>query len=327
MKLKGHLEEYPLNELMTILENRSETGRLQVAFELGAGVFDLKDGKIVAATVGSLTGPAAVRVALLMNPAPFTFDDTAINTAAIDDGELNFEVQTVTPELFALPTDTGTERRGPVTVNLPVSSNANSHIRLNPKEVLIYIHRHTLGLTIVILLMVSVPIVIAITGNDANDGRPPAPVPVLESNQRRSAPATLEKKLADHVEKPAVAAVSPVAGGPPPMAQPEPSREVKSTAAPVSAQLSTAAQSASRKEYQQPSSTIEKVPQSKPTAPAVISVVMHIEQGRIIEAYVKDHHPGLEAFEATAIRLARQRRYASDKVGTETVLIKVSADR
>jgi hypothetical protein len=52
---------------------------------------------------------------------------------------------------------------------------------------------------------------------------------------------------------------------------------------------------------------------------------MQIEDGRVSEAYVKDHHPGLEAYEATAIRLARQRRYSKDKKGTETTVVKVTS--
>ena len=68
--------------------------------------------------------------------------------------------------------------------------------------------------------------------------------------------------------------------------------------------------------------------QSLPKNPSkLIVVVVQIEGGRVVEAYVKDHHPGLEAYEATAIRIARQRRYSNDKIGTQTTVVKVTSDQ
>ncbi len=55
-----------------------------------------------------------------------------------------------------------------------------------------------------------------------------------------------------------------------------------------------------------------------------ITVLMEIKNGRVIFASVPNHRPGMEAYEASALRLARQRRYATDKNGQESVVVRVS---
>ena len=58
-----------------------------------------------------------------------------------------------------------------------------------------------------------------------------------------------------------------------------------------------------------------------------IPVVIRVEDGHVAEAYVRNHQPGLEAFESTAIRLARQRRYPKDQLGTQTIVFRVSSQQ
>jgi hypothetical protein len=52
--------------------------------------------------------------------------------------------------------------------------------------------------------------------------------------------------------------------------------------------------------------------------------VAKIENGRVTEASVTNHKTGLDAYEATAIRLAQQRRFPKDKTGTERIVLTVS---
>jgi hypothetical protein len=62
----------------------------------------------------------------------------------------------------------------------------------------------------------------------------------------------------------------------------------------------------------------------KQTAKVVsIPVVVRIEEGRVVEAYAANPQPGQEAYESTAVRLARQRRFTSQS-GTETVVLTIS---
>ncbi len=50
---------------------------------------------------------------------------------------------------------------------------------------------------------------------------------------------------------------------------------------------------------------------------------MQIENGRVLKAAVANSKPGRESYEALALRIARQRRYASTVNGGETVTITV----
>lgn len=54
-----------------------------------------------------------------------------------------------------------------------------------------------------------------------------------------------------------------------------------------------------------------------------ITVVMEIENGRVKYASVPNRRPGLGAYEATAIRIARGRRYAPGKNGQESIVVQI----
>jgi len=55
-----------------------------------------------------------------------------------------------------------------------------------------------------------------------------------------------------------------------------------------------------------------------------VKIVMQIESGRVAQASVANRRPGMEAYEALALRIARGRRYPTKMAGQETVLIKVN---
>lgn len=55
-----------------------------------------------------------------------------------------------------------------------------------------------------------------------------------------------------------------------------------------------------------------------------ISVVMQIENGRVLKAAIANPKPGRESYEALALRIARQRRFAPTVSGGQTVTIAVS---
>ena len=55
-----------------------------------------------------------------------------------------------------------------------------------------------------------------------------------------------------------------------------------------------------------------------------IAVELKIQDGRVAEAHVGNRQPGAEAFEATALHIARQRRYPPGTSRTETLLLRVA---
>lgn len=56
-----------------------------------------------------------------------------------------------------------------------------------------------------------------------------------------------------------------------------------------------------------------------------IKVVVRVERGRVSQAFVEEHRPGMEAYEALAVRIARARRYSPNASGQETVPISISS--
>jgi Domain of unknown function (DUF4388) len=56
-----------------------------------------------------------------------------------------------------------------------------------------------------------------------------------------------------------------------------------------------------------------------------IKVVMQIENGRVLKASIANPRPGMDSYEALALRIARQRRYPTTTSGGETVTITVGA--
>ena len=79
-------------------------------------------------------------------------------------------------------------------------------------------------------------------------------------------------------------------------------------------------------EAPQPSPPPQPSPEPAPTKKEFqeIGVEVRIEDGHVIEAQVKNRQPGAEPFEATAIHIARQRRYAPGTSRTETVVVRVA---
>lgn len=69
--------------------------------------------------------------------------------------------------------------------------------------------------------------------------------------------------------------------------------------------------------------TAESQKKEDPNAQA-ITVLLEIKNGKITFASVPDRRPGLETYEATALRFARRLRYPSDKNGAESVVVRVS---
>ena len=103
----------------------------------------------------------------------------------------------------------------------------------------------------------------------------------------------------DAVPPPAAAAPAPVAQQIP-VSHPTPQQEP--TAKPIRAQ-----------------SVVKK----QNTDKTDIKIVMQIENGRVLNASVANRRPGMESYEALALRIARQRRYAPTVNGGETVTITV----
>lgn len=56
-----------------------------------------------------------------------------------------------------------------------------------------------------------------------------------------------------------------------------------------------------------------------------IEVVVQIENGRVSQAFISNPQPGMEDYEALALRIARQRRFPAAAKGSETVAVLINS--
>ncbi len=73
MALTGELSDLSLAELIEFFCNQRKSGRLKLIYSVGPGYFYLRSGSVVHARVGSLRGVEAVYYALTLPNASFTF--------------------------------------------------------------------------------------------------------------------------------------------------------------------------------------------------------------------------------------------------------------
>ncbi|MGH9928542.1 MAG: DUF4388 domain-containing protein [Pyrinomonadaceae bacterium] len=75
MALTGHLSDLSLSELIEFFCNQRKTGQLKVLYPLGPGYFYLQTGSVIDARIGVLRGIDAVYYALTLPNAEFEFGD------------------------------------------------------------------------------------------------------------------------------------------------------------------------------------------------------------------------------------------------------------
>jgi hypothetical protein len=68
----------------------------------------------------------------------------------------------------------------------------------------------------------------------------------------------------------------------------------------------------------------EPAKEPEPQTSQSIKVVMQIENGRVLKASIANPKPGMDNYEALALRIARQRRYPTGTNGGQTVTINVT---
>ncbi|MEP6743312.1 MAG: tetratricopeptide repeat protein [bacterium] len=67
-----------------------------------------------------------------------------------------------------------------------------------------------------------------------------------------------------------------------------------------------------------------KAQQSASLGTQEITVVVKVQNGRITFASVKNHRPGMEAYEASALRLVRERQFPANKNGQNSIVVRIS---
>jgi len=276
--LTGHLNNYPLPDLIGILRHQRKSGRLLIEYPKGPATFFFQNGELIDARMNELTGLQAIVVAMSQPEASFNFNPLIQSSRRSIEPSLQRVVSELlgcwdesTLQIEAMPVVAAVPAR-PEPLALPPAPQSSSLVQ-----------QRSVLLAAAVLIGVGLSTVIAVTGGFQSADAPP------------------------------VAAASPAT--PIPASQP--------ASKPEPAAKPTRVPSGSKKKNSE--KAIEPAV-SEPSAQP-IRVVMQVENGRVLKASIANPKPGMESYEALALRIARQRRYKPSVNGGESVTISVAKER
>jgi len=333
--LTGHLNDYPLSDIVGILRHQRKTGRLLIEYPKGPATFFFQEGALVDAQLNNLSGLQAICVALAEPPSPFNFNPLIPSSRRSIDSSLQrvvsellgcwdenaVQIEAIAtertlpkPEPFAIPASTSADlAEAKAVLALPAFSQQRQPT-----------NRTILMMAAAGLMMAGLSTVIAVTGGFRNRAEIGSSLPLSSESKAR----------------PALQNAEPLANAP--QNQPRKSSRIqpgaakgKEPAEQSQAENGAASTKADEKFLpDQPVSTLsarnepiagvgDKKDKARSEAQSV-NVVMQIENGRVLKASIAGHKAGMDSYEALALRIARQRRYPSKATGQETVRITVT---
>ncbi|HEX8136170.1 MAG TPA: DUF4388 domain-containing protein [Pyrinomonadaceae bacterium] len=270
--LTGHLNDYPLADLISMLRFRRKTGRLLIEYAIGPCSLYFVEGNLVDAQLNSMGGLQAVLVALSQPNASFNFNPLIQPSRR----SINEASQKVVFELLGCWEEktvdvAGTERQPRAVSNAPTEPitveavEAEAEALPEARQVLALPpssleqasrrrQRQVLVASAVISLLVSLLTVAALT--------------------RWLIRRDIAAALSELNRNGDTSGARGVPGG---------------------------------------------------AVAQVVKVSVRVEKGRVTQAFVEEHRPGMEAYEALALRIARSRRYDQAASGQDFVLVRINA--
>jgi hypothetical protein len=343
--LTGHLNDYPLSDLVGILRHQRKTGRLLIEYPKGPASFYFKDGELVDAQLDKLGGLQAVCVAVAQPASSFNFNpliqppkrsiekslQRVVSELLGCWDENGLEIDAIAPSKSSFPAGLTSQAApqpallAPAPTTLNISPVTQTDQALVFSSVALEVPRSTysrpvLAMAAAGLLMLGLSTLIALTGFARRSptvdaaSNPPAPVEperLAAAQQSVAAPADSEVATA-----PAKKREHPTTSEPSNRkASSTPNQPVETDSS-----LRSAATSPAAAATEKPG---EKSTDAGPKTQSV-KVILRIENGRVAQASIANPRPGMNAYEALALRIARQRRYPPKAAGPETVMIKVT---
>lgn len=307
MALTGHLSDLSLSELIEFFCNQRKSGRLRVLYPQGSGYFYLQAGSVIHAQIGVLRGIEAVYYALTLANAKFEFSGSAeasertINqpwTQVVLEGLRRLDEGIAPAEAFPEGYTPDAEDAKPVNKTSDSDQTHHSHV----------------------------PGFLSFMNTDSSKRKPlfagAVAVALLGSVAAIGVPAGWYTR-----SKPVVVAEAPPVITPAPQPDPSASPEAVATESPL-ASFSTedAAALAARRQRERDRakaregratlSAASGSPEANTSGPKKVSVtVTYDESGRVVQASGGD---------ASALRIARQKRFPPGKAGSATVTIPIN---
>jgi len=288
--LTGHLNNYPLSDLVGILRHQRKSGRLLIEYPKGPATFFFQNGELIDARMNELTGLQAICVALAQPEASFNFNPLIQSSRR----SIESSLQRAVAELFGCWDESFAQ--------LEIAAAPQPEILALPPAPPVIVRKRGLFLiAAAIVISIGLSVVIAAIGGVNNNA------------------------AAETAVQPAQAQVAPVVE-----AETEVSKESVTTVIKSNRKEEKRTQPEAKPEVKRETKTVaeahpvkEPVKEPEPASQS-IKVVMQIENGRVLKASVANPKPGMDSYEALALRIARQRRYPATVNGGQTVTIDVS---
>lgn len=317
MALTGHLSDLSLSELIEFFCNQRKSGRLKVLYPQGAGYFYLQTGSVVDARIGVVRGIEAVYYALTLPNAKFEFSasseasDRTINqpwTQVVLEGLRRLDEGITPPEAF--PADYQAQNDEPEVSDANITPE-RGHQRQLP-SFLSFIGKESMAKR---KSLFAAAVVVAVLVSVAAVG-----VPSGWYSRAKVSDAATQAVVSSPMSEPTAPPVAEVS-------QPEAADTGPYTRADDAAALAAKRQrdkdrSRAREERAATNQTAAARAQSGAASgsansgPKRVAVtVTYDESGRVIQASGAD---------ASAIRIARQKRFPPGKAGSATVTIPIN---
>jgi hypothetical protein len=350
--LTGHLDDRPLPDLVRTLRAQRKSGRLQVEYPDAPGSFFFEDGQLVDAQLGSLRGVEALYAALSLRGASFNFNPLV----RPPERSIDRQGQKFISDLVEVPRREGlSEIRvagrelhapQPAPHALPPAPQ-NALVRLEPAaaaaltaplearldavELAIItasrrFSRERLVYMIAIAFLVGLTAVTALQAIFTPAKSAPAPGAAQTNPKPDAATASGGAAAADATRASASPATATREQGGANKVEAERAAPPQSSGAAKKAKVparQTPAAAQSAQSATAPGDAREGTQDSSARGGYVVNVLMEVKDGRVAEARVLNPRPGAGAYEALALRMARQRRYPDNFTGGDTWKIKV----
>ena len=343
MALTGELSDLSLAELIEFFCNQRKSGRLKVVYPVGPGYFYLKSGSVVHARLGDLRGIEAVYYALTQPNASFTFSpafeapEQTINqpwTSVVLEGLRRMDESIQPPNPFAnadnekheppVPVKVTPDRQAPKTVKQVDSGKTPAPAEHDVKAFGVLLSQSEAAASFSGRRWGVIPVVVTIVVLIAAVGVPWGWYTHYKAAQQANYSSPVPEKVQDAtsaVTQDPMAAASPVAIESP--AATDTAESVKSQREARARERARATESSNLVNRSAPAGPppnpnlgIAKTQPASPTSAKKVTVqVSYDENGRVTQASGGD---------ATALRIARQKRFPAGKAGSATITIPIN---
>jgi Domain of unknown function (DUF4388) len=311
--LTGHLSNYSLSDLVGILRHQKKSGRLLIEYPKGPATLFFENGELVDVHLNELSGLQAICVLLSQPDASFNFNPLIRSSQR----SIDHSMQRVVSELFGCWDETAVQIEAassirPLELQSDIPHEAAAlpapveRLALPPAPHAVTRQKSIYVIAAAVIIVIAISTVIALTANlnrregDATSvvDRNVVAAAVENGSANKPKPNEVSNRVTESGRSRSVFAE-----------QRRDNKAAAKRAADVPDQAESSASSAN---------------DSVETKARSISVVMQIENGRVLNASIANHAAGMDNFEALALRIARQRRYPTGRNGNETVTISVN---